>query len=114
MGNDTHRAKVALLLFVGETEASEVERMVSDACQAAALDTIEKALRLSSLDLILVSTNSRAFAQQVSGLPVQVAIDPPGEPFHFGRRFQSVVSGRGKRRPTDDVRIRTDSKPIKG
>lgn len=65
--------------------------MVSDACQAAALDTIEKALRLSSLDLILVSTNSRAFAQQVSGLPVQVAIDPPGEPFHFGRRFHQLI-----------------------
>ena len=83
--------QVPLLIMTGVSEKSEPERMVSQARQAATLDLVERALSVPALQPVIVSTNSPLLAAQLSALPVQVELDPPDEPFHFGQRLQALI-----------------------
>ncbi len=80
-----------LLIMTGSSEGSEPERMVSRARQAITLDLVERALTVASLDPVVVSTNSAPLANRLAGYPVQVELDPPDEPFHFGRRLADLI-----------------------
>jgi hypothetical protein len=81
-----------LLVMTGITEASEPERMVSLVRQAITLDLVERALTVPDLGPIIVATNSAALADQLAGYQVVVDLDPPGQPFHFGRRLLELIA----------------------
>ncbi|MBN1656919.1 MAG: hypothetical protein JXA93_00885 [Anaerolineae bacterium] len=86
---------VPLLIMTGVGEGSEPERMVGQVRQAATLDLVERALSVPVLRPVIVSTNSHPLASQLSPLPVQVELDPPGEAFHFGQRLQAIIRAHG-------------------
>lgn len=87
-----------MLIMTGSTEGSLPEQMVSLARQAITVDLIARALTVPALSPIVVSTNSPRLAGQLAHLPVQVEIDPPGEPFHFGRRLAELIARHDMRR----------------
>lgn len=87
-----------LLIMTGTNEDSEPERMVSLTRQAVTLDLVERALTVPGLHPVVVATNSADLAQRLDGLPVQVELDPPQEPFHFGRRLQALIEQYGMER----------------
>ena len=87
-----------LLIMTGVSEGSEPEQMVSLARQAVTLDLVERALDISNLGPIIVATNSPALAGQLHEYPVRVDLDPPGEPFHFGRRLRALIDRHGLER----------------
>ncbi|MCL7452905.1 MAG: hypothetical protein M8467_07625 [Anaerolineae bacterium] len=87
-----------LLILTGISEGSEPERMVSSVRQAITLDLVERALTVPLLRPVIVSTNSEELAGQLSGLPIEVLVDPPGEPFHFGRRLSALMGRYGMAR----------------
>ncbi len=84
--------KVSLIIFSGGEGDSIPEKMVARAREAVALDTIAKARRIEGIGRIIVATASARFAQRLAALPIQVEQDTPGQPFHFGRRLQQLIS----------------------
>jgi hypothetical protein len=80
-----------LLIMTGVSEGSDPERMVSNARQAVTLDMVERALTVPRLGPVVVATNSHTLAVRLSDYPVLVDMDPPGEPFHFGRRLIGLI-----------------------
>jgi hypothetical protein len=80
-----------LLIMTGVSEGSEPERMVSRTRQAVTLDLVERALTVPSLRPVVVSTNSPALVRRLGEYPILVDLDPPGEPFHFGRRLAELI-----------------------
>jgi hypothetical protein len=87
-----------LLIMTGVSEGSEPERMVSLARQAVTLDLVERALTVPSVGPIVVATNSKAFAQRLACFPIQVELDAPDEPFHFGQRLRDLIARYGMNR----------------
>jgi CTP:molybdopterin cytidylyltransferase MocA len=81
-----------LLIMTGVSEGSEPEQMVSQARQAVTLDLVERASVVSSLGPVVVATNSTDLARRLDGYPVHVDLDPPQEPFHFGRRLAGLIA----------------------
>ena len=91
-------ASLPLLIMTGASEASEPERMVSQARQAVTLDLVERALTVAHLQPIVVATNSTDLAERLAGFPVQVDLDDPDEPFHFGQRLVGLIERYGMER----------------
>ena len=87
-----------LLIMTGISEGSEPERMVSRTRQAVTLDLVERALTVPSLRPVVVATNSPALAQRLAEYPILVDLDPPADPFHFGRRLAGLVDHYGMER----------------
>ena len=87
-----------LLIMTGVSEGSEPERMVSQTRQAITLDLVERALTVPSLRPVVVATNSPALARRLAPYPISVDIDPPHEPFHFGRRLAGLIREYGMER----------------
>jgi len=83
--------EVVLLLMTGGPRGSAVERVVTEACEAATRDTIERALDARSITRIVVATDSEALAARLGHLPVTVDLDAPGERFHFGGRLVNLI-----------------------
>ncbi len=81
-----------LLIMTGSSEGSEPERMVSRARQAITLDLVERALTVPVLDPVVVSTNSASLASRLATYAVHVELDPPGQPFHFGRTLSDLIA----------------------
>jgi hypothetical protein len=81
-----------LLIMTGISQGSEPERMVSLVREAVTLDLVERALTVPSLEPVVVATNSAELAGRLAGYPVRVELDPPGEPFHFGRRLADLIA----------------------
>lgn len=78
--------------MTGTSDGSEPERMVSLARQAITLDLVERALTVPTLDPVVVATNSVDLVRRLTDYAVIVDLDPPGEPFHFGRRLIELLS----------------------
>jgi hypothetical protein len=84
---------VDLIVMNGQVGESEAERMVGGARAAITQDLVDKAIEAGTFRSIIVSTNDRTLADVLTGLPtVVVEMDPPGEPFHFGRRLQALIA----------------------
>lgn len=81
--------KITPIVFVGGHTDSEVEALVNGGQQAAALDSIARMLAIDLFGRPIVSTGSAAFARELAGWPVTVALDS-GE-FHFGRQLREIV-----------------------
>ncbi|MGQ9598933.1 MAG: hypothetical protein ACUVWZ_05905 [Anaerolineae bacterium] len=84
--------RLPLLIMTGTSDGSEPERMVSLARQAITLDLVERALTVPTLDPVVVATNSVDLVHRLTDYAVIVDLDPPGEPFHFGRRLIELLS----------------------
>ena len=84
-----------LLIMTGVSEGSEPERMVSYTRQAVTLDLVERALAVPSLSPVVVATNSPVLAHRLADYSILVDLDPPDEPFHFGRRLAGLVDQYG-------------------
>jgi hypothetical protein len=90
---------VDLIIMSGAGGQSPVESMVDGARRAVASDLVGKALAGGAFARIVVSTNDAVLAELCAGRPgVWVEPDPEGEPFHFGRRMQSLVAKYGMQR----------------
>ena len=87
-----------LLIMTGVSEGSEPERMVSRTRQAVTQDLVERALTVPSLRPVVIATNSPVLAQRLAQYPVRVDLDPPDEPFHFGRRLAGLIDRYGMER----------------
>jgi hypothetical protein len=84
-------SEVALLLMVGGRGQSEVERALDGAHQAAARDLLEPLLRTGMIGRAVVATDDAAWGDTLADLPIEVDLDPPEEPFHFGRRLAGLI-----------------------
>ena len=86
------------LIMTGCTGESDVEQMVDGARRAITCDLVDKALACGGFASIIVSTNDLALAEPLSGWPATaglvpiVELDPADQPFHFGKRFQSLIA----------------------
>jgi len=87
-----------LLIMTGVSEGSEPERMVSQTRQAITQDLVERALTVPGLGPIVVATNGSSLTRRLSGYPISVDLDPPDEPFHFGRRLAGLIARHGMKR----------------
>jgi len=65
-------------------------RAMDDILLAAARDTLERAAGL--FDRIILATPDRAWAESLDHPGVEVDLDPPHLPFHFGRRLAELVA----------------------
>lgn len=85
-------SNVTLIMMVGGTDASPVERMVTEACRMATADTIERTRESGAFQRWIVATNSDEFGSWLRALfPfVEVSLDAPG--FHFGRRLRDLIA----------------------
>ncbi len=83
---------IPLIVFVGGSAGDAgVERALRRAKQAAARDLIEQALRLSCFAPIILASDDPAWIQSLADLPVRAQLDPPDEPFHFGRTLARLI-----------------------
>ena len=81
-----------LLIMAGMSEGSEPEQMVSQTRQAITLDLVERALTVPQLGPVVVATNSAVLARRLAEYPIQVDLDPPDRPFHFGQRLWELIT----------------------
>jgi hypothetical protein len=84
------RAGPTLIVFLGGTGDSPVERLVAGARLAATFDSIETALGTDAYAGAVLVTDSAPGGPGVSGLD----IDVDSGPFHFGRRLAGVIRAR--------------------
>ncbi|HHS97801.1 MAG TPA: hypothetical protein ENK08_07875 [Chloroflexi bacterium] len=82
---------VTLVLMVGGEARSPVERAVRRAREAAACDLLEALLEAGCVARAVVATDDPRWTASLTHLPVEVDLDRPGEPFHFGRRLAGLV-----------------------
>jgi hypothetical protein len=89
--NSRGQPKTIFFLLVGSGGHSPVEKRVHQAHQAAARDLLESLLQTARVSQAVVATSDAAWARTLSDLPVHVDVDPPGVPFHFGRRLAELI-----------------------
>jgi hypothetical protein len=58
---------------------------------AAARDLLEALTQIPSIGLAVVATDDPSWVGTISDGAVEIDIDPPGEPFHFGRRLAGLI-----------------------
>jgi hypothetical protein len=86
------RRETTLLLLTGGWGESQVERALAGAGRAAARDLLDALLDTGLIDRAVVATDDgSAWRDALAGLPVELDVDPPGEPFHFGRRLAGLI-----------------------
>jgi hypothetical protein len=71
---------------------------LAGAHQAAARDLLETLLHTGLIGRAVVATGDPAWGDTLTDLPVEVDLDPPGQPFHFGRRLAGLLEHYGARR----------------
>jgi CTP:molybdopterin cytidylyltransferase MocA len=89
------RSRVSLLIMTGVGDGDQVEQMMTGAREAITLDLVDRALAAGVFCQVVVSTNSPRLMAALADRPVQLAVDPPGEAFHFGRRLVQLVDRFG-------------------
>ena len=82
---------VTLLIMTGLHGTTEVEVMMARARQAITQDTIERAQSVPGISRIILSTNGPELAAWARQREVDVELDAPQVPFHFGRRLAALA-----------------------
>jgi hypothetical protein len=90
--------KTTLLLLVGGRGESKVEEALAGAHRAAARDLLDTLLDTGLIDRAVVATDDAAWRDALAGLPVEMDIDPPDSPFHFGQRLAGLIEEYAARR----------------
>ena len=83
--------KAVFFLVVGGWQRGGVEEVMGDAHRAAARDLLDLLLDTGRIERAVVATDDPAWGDSLAGLPVEVDLDRPGEPFHFGRRLAGLI-----------------------
>ena len=83
--------KVVLFLLVGGWRRGGVEGALGGAHRAAARDLLDLLLDTGRIERAVVATDDPAWGDTLADLPVDVDLDVPGEPFHFGRRLVELI-----------------------
>lgn len=87
--------RLGLIVMAGAVEApGPAVRLVQEARQAAALDTLVAAELTGLFDLLILATNDRDLAAEAP-MQVQVNLDSPNCEFRFGHRLAELVDGYG-------------------
>ena len=84
-------SKRTLLLMDGGTGSSQVETVVRRARQAAARDLIGVLLEGQCIDRAIVATDDQGWEAAFPAPAVQIDLDRPEEPFHFGQRLAELI-----------------------
>jgi hypothetical protein len=71
---------------------------MAEAHRASACDLLDTLLHTDLIDRAVVATDNPAWQDLATSLPLEVDIDPPGEPFHFGRRLAGLIERYGVQR----------------
>lgn len=87
--------RFTLLVMVGGWAGSEVEQALRRAHQAAAEDLLETLRQTDRVERAIIATDDPSWAPDVQGFPLEVDVDRPGEPFHFGRRLAGLIRRAG-------------------
>jgi hypothetical protein len=95
-----HRAveKVTLFLLVGGWGQSDVEHTLGRAQRAAACDLLNVLLSTGLIGRAVVATDDAEWGETLADLPVEVNLNRPGDPFHFGRRLVGLIERYGGKR----------------
>jgi hypothetical protein len=86
---------ITLILMVGGWGDSPVEQTLRRAHQAAAEDLLETLRQTHRVERAIIATDDPSWAPDLPGLPLEVDVDRPGEPFHFGRRLADLIRRAG-------------------
>jgi hypothetical protein len=87
--------KTTLCLLTGGWGESDPEQALEGAHQAAARDLLETLLPIPSIGHAIVATDDPSWAATLSDLSVTVDLDPPDQPFHFGKRLAELIERFG-------------------
>lgn len=98
MGGCRAVEKIALFLLVGGWGQSDVERALGRAQRAAARDLLNVLLGTGLIGRAVVATDDPEWGDTLADLPVEVDLNRPGEPFHFGRRLVGLIERYGGKR----------------
>jgi hypothetical protein len=85
------KEKTTLFILVGGQYASQVENVLYRAHQAAARDLLTTLLHTGLIDHAVVATDDPDWGSDLADLPIELDIDPPEMPFHFGRRLAGLI-----------------------
>jgi hypothetical protein len=80
-----------VLIFCGGEGPGPVERWVQGGRVAAMRDLVRLASQLPGAPRIVIATSERGLGDEHPDLPVVWDFDPPGIPFHFGRRLAGLL-----------------------
>lgn len=83
--------KATLVLLVGGGDRGPIGQVVRTACQAAARDLLEATLEADVVDRAVIATDDAAWTAGLEHLPVEIDLDRPDAPFHFGRRLADLI-----------------------
>lgn len=86
-----HPERITLILMVGGWAGSPVEQVLRRAHQAAAEDLLEILRQTDRVERAVIVTDDPDWVPHPQGIPLEVDVDPPGEPFHFGRRLAQEI-----------------------
>jgi hypothetical protein len=86
---------ITLILMVGGWGESPVEQTLRSAHQAAAEDLLETLRQTARVERAIIATDDPSWAPDLPGLPLEVDLDRPDEPFHFGRRLAGLIQRAG-------------------
>jgi CTP:molybdopterin cytidylyltransferase MocA len=87
---------VGLILMVGGGgRATDVERALRRARQAAARDLLNQAQNIPQLSPLIVVTDDAEWGATLDGLSVRLELTEPGADFHFGRSLVELVERHG-------------------
>lgn len=89
------QAAPVLVIFEGGRAASPPERMLRQVREEIVAEHIEKAHATGVFGGVIVCTERLELAEKARSLGADVDLDPPGVPFHFGQRLQSLIRDRG-------------------
>ena len=83
--------EVTMLIMTGLHGKTEVEVMMVRARMAITQDTIERAQTVPGISRVILSTNGPELAAWARQRGVDVELDAPQVPFHFGRRLAALA-----------------------
>jgi hypothetical protein len=84
--------------LVGGWGSGDLEQVLDGAHRAAARDLLETLLHTGTISRAIVATDDPGWASTLADMPIEVDLDAPEEPFHFGRRLAGLIERHGARR----------------
>ncbi|MGB9777404.1 MAG: hypothetical protein ACPLYD_10030 [Anaerolineae bacterium] len=87
--------RITFILMVGGWGGSPVERALRRAHQAAAEDLLETLRQTGLVERVIIVTDDPHWVPDLQGIPLEVDVSRPGEPFHFGRRLADGIQRTG-------------------
>jgi CTP:molybdopterin cytidylyltransferase MocA len=81
-----------VLIFFGAEGPGALEQWVEGGRAAALRDALHNLTRLPAVERVIVAASQPSLAAHAPGFPAAWTADPPGAPFHFGRRLAELMA----------------------